>query len=643
MGAGRRPAEESTVTTTGRRRALIALALAVVLILGACSSADEAVAEGDESSPATEPVSPVEADVAEAAAEILDDVSPVDEVPEGYVVWVTPQEPPGLHLDDPDNGTEIASWIRQGLLEGLFGIGTDLAHYPELLDREPQVTVNDDGTVTIDFRLRSGLTWSDGTPLTANDVAYTHDIIVEGCATEGDGSIVDSSLDGCQYSAGARVGYDLVTSFEVLDDDSFTITLASYFPDWRSLYDQVFAAHAFGEDAFSVNRNLQTWSAGGAPLPSSGPLVFERWDEGRSIQLARNEAYHGSVSPDATTTGPAEVAGVAIVFEDRLDERIAVLLDGRADLMMEDLDLAQQPLADDGSFTVAVSPGGVFEHWGLNLLDPHLAKPEVRTALAQALDKGEIVREVYQPLIGEVLPVDGLGNAYWMPGQAGYVDHQAEFNGNQIEAAAASLAAAGYVRGGDGVFEHPDDGRLAIRLGTTAGNTIRDASLELGKAQLERAGFQITIASEPGGLFFSRGPFGPDAIQASASGGSSGDPDAWDVAQFSWVSGPWPGRVSGSFRSGSSTNPYGFANPEFDVAATDCDGESEAQPIIDCYNRLDRFLTTTDEVAEGLFVIPLTQRPRFYGYSAGLATAGAAPDVDAGGPLVNIVDARLAE
>lgn len=626
----------------GRRAATVALA--AVLALGACSSADEATEESDEEpSAVTEPVSAVDADVAEAAGELLDDVSPIDDAPEGYVVWVTAQEPPDLHLDDPDNGTEIASWIRQGLLEGLFGVGSDLAYYPELLAGEPQVTINDDGTVTIDFQLRSGLTWSDGTPLTTADVAYTHDILVEGCQTESDGSIIDNSLDGCQYSAGPRVGYDLVTSFEVLDEDSFTLTLASYFPDWRSLYDQVFAAHAFGEDAFSVNRNLQQWSAGGSPLPSSGPLVFEQWSEGRSLKLARNDAYHGSVSPDAANAGPAEVAGVLVAFEADLDERIAALLDGRADLIMEDLDLALQPLADDETFTVAVAPGPVFEHWGLNLLDPHLAKPEVRIALVQALDKGEIVAEIYTPLVGESLPADGLGNAYWMPSQAGYEDHQADYSGSQVDAAAASLEAAGYVRGGDGVFEHPEDGRLAIRLGTTAGNSVRDASLELGKTQLERAGFQITIASEPGGLFFSRGPFAPDAIQASATAGASGDRDAWDVAQFSWVSGPWPGRVSGSFRSGSSTNPYGFANPEFDVAATDCDGESDPQGLIDCYNRLDRFLTTTDEVTDGLFVIPLTQRPRFYGYAAGLAAAGAAPDVDAGGPLVNIVDAQLAE
>ncbi|MEM9132227.1 MAG: ABC transporter substrate-binding protein [Actinomycetota bacterium] len=627
-----------------RWRAAVVAALAAIVLLAGCSSADDEAGEGtDESSATIEPVSPVEAEIAEAAGEILDEVSPIDEAPEGYVVWVTAQEPPDLHLDDPDNGTEIASWIRQGLLEGLFGVGTDLAYYPELLDGEPQVTINDDGTVTIDFRLRGGLTWSDGTPLTSADVAYTHDILIEGCETESDGSVVDNSLEGCQYSAGPRVGYDLVTSFEVLDDDSFTLTLASYFPDWRSLYDQVFAAHAFGEDAFSVNRNLQEWSAGGVPLPSSGPLMFELWSEGRSIQLARNDAYHGSVSPDAASTGPAEVAGVVVAFEERLDDRIAALLDGRADLMMEDLDLAQLALADDESFTVAVSPGPVFEHWGLNLLDPHLAKPEVRTAMVQALDKGAIVTQVYEPLVGEVLPANGLGNAYWMPTQAGYQNHQAAFDGSQIDAAVASLEAAGYVRGGDGVFEHPEDGRLAIRVGTTAGNSIRDESLELGKSQLEQAGFQITIASEPGGLFFSRGPFAPEAIQASASGGTSGDGDAWDVAQFSWVSGPWPGRVSGSFRSGSSTNPYGFANPEFDVAATDCDGESDPQAVIDCYNRLDRFLTTTEEVADGLFVIPLTQRPRFYGYSSGLAAAGPAPDVDAGGPLVNIVDARLAE
>ncbi|MEL7157917.1 MAG: ABC transporter substrate-binding protein [Actinomycetota bacterium] len=625
--------------------ALVAVLLAFGLVAVACSGGAESVAETSETTAV--PDAPLTGEVVEetsAAAEtLLDEASPVEDARPGQLVWIHDQEPPDLHVDDPDNRTDVAAWIRQGLLEGLFGVDADLGYYLELLAEEPKITINNSGTVVIDYRLRPDLTWSDGTKLTADDVAYTHAILVEGCETEADRSVVDNSTEGCQYAMGPRVGYDLVTSFEVTGDSSFTIRLASFFPGWRSMYSQVFAKHAFGEDAFTVNRNLRSWSTGLATLPSSGPLVFDRWTEGRSIELGRNDAYHGSTSPDATSTGPATIDGVLVAFVPDARERVEFLLEGRAHVIMAAADEVYRPLAADDGFTVAASPGPLYEHWGLNLLNPHLAKPEVREAVAYALDKGEIVSIVYEPLFGPALHPEGLGNAYWMPSQVGYEDHQARYEGNNVDNAAGRLAAAGYEQGDDGVWEHPVDGRLQLRAGTTGGNPLREAQLELGREQLGRAGIEVVIDNEPGGLFFSRGPFSPEALQASASGGDSGDPDRWDIAQFSWVTGPWPGRVSGSYRSGSSTNPYGFNNPEFDVAATECDGVVDEGARTACYNRLDRFVTTLDEETDGLFVIPLTQRPSFYGYSRSVAAVGAAPDVVEGGPLVNIVDARLAE
>ena len=60
------------------------------------------------------------------------------------MVWITATEPPDLHLDDPGNGLTITSWVREGLLESLFGVGPDLTYHLELLAAEPTVTARDD-------------------------------------------------------------------------------------------------------------------------------------------------------------------------------------------------------------------------------------------------------------------------------------------------------------------------------------------------------------------------------------------------------------------------------------------------------------------------------------------------------------------
>lgn len=600
--------------------------------------------EGDPDSTASEPavLPPTSVETDQATPTTVEQL-PVIEADPGVLVWVHDREPPGLHADDPDNPSDLAYWVQQGLLEGLFGVSAENVFYPELLAAEPDLEQLNSGTIVISFELRDGLTWSDGTPLTSADVAYTHEIIVEGCEIENDRSIVDATNNGCEYELINRFGYELVTDFEVVSDTEFKITMASFYGGWRGLYSTIFAAHAFGETARDVNGRLTQWLGSSGPLPSSGPLTFDRWEPGSSIHLTTNASYHGSVSPDAVSEGPATIEGVQIVFVNDIEDRVQLLLDGQAHITMDLPDPAFTALNDAEGFVVSPSVGAVFEHWGLNLLNDHLAKPEVREAIAYAVDKAAVVAELYEPILGPVLDPDGLGNTFWMPNQQPYEDHQSVFAGANVDAAGARLTEAGYRLGSDGVWTHPVDGRLRLRAGTTAGVLLRDRQLELIIAQLAEAGIEVVEDSQPGGLFFSERPFAEASLEASASEGQNGNPGIWDIAQFSWTSGPWPGAISGVFRSASSSNPYGFNNPEYDVAATDCNAEPDDALRSACYNQLDRFVTTLEEGTDGLFVIPITQKPRFFGYSALLASGAVAPDNVLGGPLVNAADYRFQE
>lgn len=611
----------------------------LLLLASACTSS---------SSEAGEPDGPaVTTAVVTGAPDTVETGGPVELLPSinagpDRLVWVHHREPADLHLDDPSNGTEIAAWIRQGLLEGLFGIDRTISYYPELLAKEPTVAADGSGTVRVEYELRPDLVWSDGEPLTSADVAYTHRILVEGCEVESDGSIVDSTNVGCEYRMSNRIGYELVTGFEVIDETRFAVDFASFFPGWRGLYSEVYAEHAFGADAFEVNANLQQWRSGADVLPSSGPLVFEGWVRGRSIDLRRNDGYHGSVSPDAVNPGLAQIGGVHVAFVADPVAQAALISEGDADLVMTDTSGPWAELLASGVVAASPGPSAVYEHWGLNLLNPHLTKPEVREAIAYAVDKEELVSSVFTGLLGPGIPAAGLGNVYWMPGQAAYVDHQQKYAGNNVDGAASVLRSAGYVLGSDGIWSHPVDGRLSLRAGTTGGNVLRDESLFVGSNQLARAGIEIVIDSAPGGLFYTEGPFAPEALAASASEGREGDPTRWDIAQFSLVSGPWPGLVTGFFLSGSNSNPYGFTNPAFDVEAAECDGVTDDLERDRCYNLLDEYVTTLDRGDDGLFIIPLAPRPHFYAYaSAGVASAAVAPNHRGGGPLVNVGDFSL--
>lgn len=559
-----------------------------------------------------------------------------------FLVWTHDQEPPDLHLDDPTNGQLVTSWIRSALLEGLYGTGVDTDFHPELLATEAELVANDDGSVTINYTLRDDLVWSDGEPLTTADVLYTWDVLRDGCGLDDDGTIVDSG-EGCIYLRGARLGLNLITAVTAVDDTRFSVDLVGFFAGYKGLFGEIYAAHAFGADAAEVNENLRVWQNNEGVLPSSGPMTFAAWDRGVSLTMERNDRYHGSNSPDARNRGVAEVAGVRIDFVADTDAQINALKAGEAHIIMTQ----PQPtfgdrLTGDENFTVASSAGPSYEHWGFNLLNVHLADPRVREALAYAIDKGQVVTGLYAPMFGDVLPAAGLGNVFWMSNQAAYVDHQVTYAGPRFDEARAKLEEAGYTRGDDGIYAHPERGRLRLRVGTTGGNRLRELQQELIQAHLAEAGIEIVIDNVAGNAYLVAQPFHPDALAASRSGGTEGDPTLWDIAQFAFAGGPWPGGIAGYFLSGSPNNPWGYANPDFDGLQAVCDATIDDTERADCYNEMDRHLTTLELGDDGLVIVPLTQKPFYFGYvSSVIAQAGMAHDAPGAGPLVNVVDFRF--
>ena len=616
---------------------VVAALAAVSMIVASCGGDDAADAPADEpaaESPADEP--------AEAPAEETTTTSPAAEagtgVDGGTLIWAHEQEPPDLHLDDPENNLSITSWIRSALLEGLFGISGGNDYYPELLADSGELVDNGDGTYTAELTLRDGLMWSDGTPLTTADVVFTFDAVM---AQDDAGEYI--------YLAGDRSVLETITAVTAVSDTEFTMDWASFNAGWKAVMSEVYPAHSFSADpaeaAAELNDALREWTlADGTVIPSSGAMVFDSWERGVQLNMVRNDMYHGSNSPDSVNKGVAYVDGVQINFVTDTDAQINALLAGEAQIVMTQPQLAFEDLAQSEDFNVMSSAGPVFEHWGMNMYNVHLAKPLVREALAFAMDKGDVMAGLYTPLFGEGLPAEGLGNTYWLTGSTNYEDHagDAGYGKGDIESAKANLEEAGYVLGSDGIYEHPTDGRLSLRVGTTGGNRLREIQQELLQAKFGEAGIEIIIDNVEGGAYFDI-PFGADHIACVTSGGQEGNCDTWELTQFAWVGGPWPGGQSASYRSYNENNPYGFVNEEFDALADECDATVDDDARAACYNTLDKYVTTLEMDAEhGLFMLPITQKPSFYGYTSQLVSAGVAPDAQGAGPLTNVADFQFA-
>ena len=152
------------MNTTRRSNKLLALTAASALVFAACGSDDADTSSGEAS---TETNAPAEDDAPAEDAPVETDAPAGDDAPAATdapadgggntLVWAHEQEPPDLHLDDPENNLSITSWIRSAMIEGLYGISGSTEYYPELLDGEATLTTNDDGTVTGSYVLRDGL------------------------------------------------------------------------------------------------------------------------------------------------------------------------------------------------------------------------------------------------------------------------------------------------------------------------------------------------------------------------------------------------------------------------------------------------------------------------------------------------------
>jgi peptide/nickel transport system substrate-binding protein len=638
------------VVGTSRWRRLTACAAVLVVVIACTDRAVPAPVEEETAGP-------------DPTGQDLGDVPPGDryceEGPEdGVLRWAHDQEPPDLHVDDPGNGLVIASWVQQGVFEGLHAVAADGSYVPELLAEEASVEEDDDGTFTFAFELRDDVSFSDGTPISGETIRANFELVT--AAGPGGPAGTGGDTEPASYLLAPGQGYELIdpSSWEV-DGQRFSFTMDGFFAGWQALFPRILPTHLL-TDGETANTALRELELDGDPLPASGPFRVASWERGERLTLERNDDYHGANPLDegVVNEGPACVAEVVIRFIPDTGDQITALRAGEVDLIYSQPQLELVELREQGSgYRVAAQPGATYEHWSLNLAHPHLADPIVREALAVAIDKRVVVESLYEPLLGDAVPATGIGNVFLRPSDPAYVDHQAEagYGQGDHDRAGTLLGSAGYDLNGDLIWEHPERGPLALRVSTTGGNQLRERQQQLLQTELTANGWDLAIDNRPGTAHFTEQVFAPEAVACSVSGGQDGqavtlsggdevraDCSRFDVAQYSSTGGPWPGAEARRFRSGSETNPSGYANDAFDRLVDSCDATVDDAERVACYDRADRFVTTREVDPDGLVVIPLTQKPQVYVTAEATvqrpAVAAAATE---GGPLSRAVDHLL--
>ncbi|MBA2513492.1 MAG: ABC transporter substrate-binding protein [Solirubrobacterales bacterium] len=331
------------------------------------------------------------------------------------------------------------------------------------------------------YHLFEGMKWSDGQPITADDVAFTYNMILDD-------------------NVGSLVSYlSLVESVKAVDDLTVEIKTTKPTSLMTSIFIFILPEHIWGQLSSKERKTFEN-----IPAVGSGPFALKEYNEGQSAIMERNPHYRGE---------EPQVDRVIYRFFNNPDAVYQALKAGEIDFMAEIPASLFKQLEGDDNFTTQKATISSFDEIGLNVGsdsqdnlsdmvphgDPHPALDDVvvRQAMAQAVDKQALVDKVLQGY-GEVAHTVVTPAA--APAFYHYEPSEEEIFEFDLDKANQMLEDAGYEdTDGDDVREMPGGGEpLLFRYLIRSENQDTIKTSQFVKGWFKQIGIdtEVTAASD---------------------------------------------------------------------------------------------------------------------------------------------------
>ncbi len=330
-------------------------------------------------------------------------VTPADTLVEGFAI-------DDIITMDPGEAFELSTAEVTGNTYDLL-VRLDLDDTSKVKgDLAESWTVSDDG-LTYTFKLKPGMKFASGNPITAEDVAYSFERAIK----------LDKS-PAFILSQFGLTGDNVTEKAKATDETTFVFTVDKpYAPSFvlnclsatvASVVDKkLVLEHVkpmtpsadYKYDNDFGNEWLKTGYAG------SGPYKLREWRANEVVVMERNENYHGDKAKLARVIyrHMKESSGQRLALE-------AGDIDVARNLEPNDYDAVSK----NTELATASAPKGTVYYISLNQKNPNLAKPEVRQALKYLVDYDALGSTILKS-IGEIhqtfLPKGDLGELDEMP------------------------------------------------------------------------------------------------------------------------------------------------------------------------------------------------------------------------------------
>jgi peptide/nickel transport system substrate-binding protein len=526
-------------------KSVLFLMVAFVLALSACGApASEAPAA---EAPAAEAPAATEAPAAEAPAPTFSGTATITFV----------QEPD--NLNPMYTSMSFSGYLRPFYLKPSWDFDENGNTVPVLVKEIPSIDnggLSADGK-TITFKLRDDVKWSDGEPLTADDYAFTFEMIM---------SEKNTPI--------GRYPYDtFVDSVVAQDPTTVVINLKEPFAAWQtSLFYWILPKHVL-QPVFDADGTIDQAEWNRNPTVCLGPFMLSEWETGSHLAFKANPIWFNPPK--------LEQIFVRIVPDDAAQE--AAILAGDTDIGTFLSSDQIEKLEAGGKVKVVPVTSGYNEAWFLNVnaetAHPAMQDVNVRKAIALSVDRNTIVKDL---LMADINPV----NVTFWDMTPPYQTDTLKAYLYDPEEAKNLLDEAGWVdSNGDGIRDK-DGVELVIRFITNQ-RELRKNVQAVVEQQWKQVGIGTELVNYSSDVFW--------------NGFNDGGPQAqglYEVAEYSSVQNAFPDPDTDVFTcdqivnadNPDGSNDQGYCNPELDALFKQQAVEMDPAKRKELFNQIEQIM-----------------------------------------------------
>jgi peptide/nickel transport system substrate-binding protein len=443
--------------------------------------------------------------------------------------------------------------------DGSLHLNTDYFTGAELTGTNPQ---------TVTYTINPKATWSDGTPITWEDLK--------------------SEVDACngrnkKFLIASRAGFERVKSVtRGADDRQAVVTFSDPYAEWRGMF-------AGGIQPRSMTANPEVFNKGQleAPGPSAGPFIVSTIDRtAQRIVLSRNPRWWGRKPRlDSITFLVLDTSAIIPALQNKA-------IDAAGITTLDDMVTAQRT----PGIVIRRAPAPTWFHFTFNGAEGSIMADErLRLAVCQGIDRQAIVDVVQHGLSTHPVP---LNNHVYVAGQVGYQNNSAPGAYNP-EKARRDLDAMGWKL--NGAVREKDGKQLVVRDVLFDAASNRQIAM-VAQNSLAQIGVKLVLDLKAGSGFFSQYV-------------GVGD---FDIAQFGWEGNAFPlSALPQIYTSDGDSNFGRIGNAAIDAKIAETLSELDQDKARVLANQVDAMIWQ-----EG-FNLPLFQSPGNRAVRHDLANYGA--------------------